>query len=310
MKSAKNVRELIKRVRYKSSDEMHMRTLHDALDAYAKPRKVEGASTHSNIWRTIMKSQFTRYSTAAVVLVAVLFILLNPFGALNRDGVTLADVAEKLERIKSVVIRGPRTYTSLEDPNDVSVIDMTKCYSVQYGYAEKAYEDGELIYHWSANFQKKQVTIVIPYWQRYLRFPLTDDQLEMLERLSITTSLSFFIESGFIESCKSLGSDLIDGIEVEGFEIEDLAFIRVIPKVLINVKSFSGRMWVDAGGLLPVETETEGVLGKCLFTGFEEMHVHEANRFEGYDTDLDEEIFSPVIPDGYMRIDFGALPAS
>ena len=307
MKSVKNVKELIKRVRYKSSDEMHRRTLHDALDAYAKSRKVEGASTHSNIWRTIIKSQVTRYSAAAVVLVAVSFILLNPFGALNRTGVALADVAERLEKLQSVVMRGSRTYTSLEDPNEVSVVDMTKCFSVQYGYAEKAYEDGELIYHWSANFPKKQVTIVIPYWQRYLRFPLTDDQFEILERLSITTSLSFFIESGFIEGCKSLGSDRIDGIEVEGFEIEELTLIESIPKVLINVKSYSGRMWVDAEGLLPVKVEQEGVLGKCLFTGFEEMHVYETNRFEGYDTDLDEEIFNPSIPGGYIRMDVGAL---
>ena len=255
-----------------------------------------------------MKSQIAKYSTAAVVLVAVSLVLLNPFGVLNRDGVALADVKEKLEKIKSVVIRGPRTYTSLEDPNEFDVLDMTKCFSVRYGYAEKAYEDGELIYYWSANFPKKQVTIVIPYWQRYLRFPLTDDQFELLERLSITTSLSFFIESGFIEGCKSLGSDRIDGIEVEGFEIEELTFIKFIPKVLINVKSYRCRMWVDTEGLLPVEWEAEGVLGKCLFTGFEEMHVHETNRFEGYDTDLDEEIFNPSIPDGYMQLDFGALP--
>jgi len=37
------------------------------------------------------------------------------------------------------------------------------------------------------------------------------------------------------------------------------------------------------------------------------MHVHETNRFEGYDTDLDEAIFNPSIPEDYIRIDFGAL---
>ena len=307
MKSAKNVEKLIKRVRYKASAEMHLRTLHDALEAQAKSRRVEWALAHSNIWRTIMKSQIARYSTAAVIIVAVSLILLNPFGSLNRDGVVLADIQENLKKIETVVIRGPRVFTSLEDPNESYQLDTTKYMSTRYGYAEKAYEDGQLIYHWSASIPKKLVTIVIPYWKKYLRFSLTDDQFKMLERLSISGSLSFFLESGYIGGYEELGSDNIDGIEVEGFEVRDLKFMESIPKILVNVQSYRGRMWVGVEDLLPVKTEADVVLGKCLLTEFNDMRLHESNIFESYDVELDEALFDPNIPADHTPLDFGVL---
>jgi hypothetical protein len=308
MKSAKNIKKLIKRVSYKPCAEMHSRTLNDALDALeaqAKSRKVEQALAHSNKWRIIMKSQIARYSTAAIILVTVSLILLNPFGALNSDGIALADVQENLGKIETVVIRGPQVFTSIEDPNESYQLDTTTYMSTKYGYAEEAYEDGQLIYYWSANIPKKLVTIVIPYWKKYLRFPLTEDQFKMLDRLSINGSLSFFLEGGYIGGYEELGPDNINGIEVEGFEIRDLKFLESIPKILVNVQSFQCRMWVGTEDLLPVKTEADAVLGKCLLTEFTDMRVHESNTFESYDVELDEALFDPNIPADHTPLDLG-----
>lgn len=309
MKSVKNVKELMKKVRYKSSDKTYLRTIHDALEAYEKSRKVESVSADSNRWRMIMKSQIATYSTTAVVLIAVSLILLNPFGALNRDGIALADVQEQLEKIETVVIRGPRVFTSLEDPNETFRLDTVKYMSTLYGFTEKAYEDGQLVYHWSASIPKKLVTIVIPYWKTYLRFPLTDDQFQMLERLGITGNPSFFIENGYIDGYEELGSDSIDGIDVEGFEVRDLKFMQYIPTFLVNVNSYRGHMWVGVENLLPVKTEADMILGKCLLTQFTDMRMQESYMFESYDIELDEALFDPDIPAGYIPLDFGILSA-
>ena len=196
-------------------------------------------------------------------------------------------------------------FTSIEDPNESYQLDTTSYMSTQYGYAEKAYWDGQLIYYWSANIPKKMVTIVIPYWKKYLRFPLTDNQFKMLDRLSINGSLSFFLEGDYIGGYEELGPDEINGIKVEGFEIKDLKFLESIPKILVDVKSYNGRIWVGVENLLPVKAEGEAVLGKCLLTEFTEMRVHESSFFESYDVELDEALFDPNIPADHTPLDLG-----
>jgi hypothetical protein len=256
-----------------------------------------------NIWRFIMENKITRYSAAAVIFVAVSLILLNPFGALNRDGVVLANVQENLEKIETVVLRGRCAYTLLDDPNKSFEFDVTKYCSTKYGYAEKAYHNGKFIYHWSANIPKKLAIVVIPVWKKYLYYPLNDVQLKILEMMSPKGIVDLFLNGSYEE----LGRSKIDGIEVEGFEIRDLKFIESIPKFFCDVHEDTTHLWIGVEDLLPVKVEGDGILGKCLFTGFNDVRVYEAYTFESYDIELDEGIFDPNIPADYTPLDFGIL---
>ena len=72
MRSAENIENFIKRVRLKASDQMHKRTLNDALEAQEKSRMAKPAKFELNICRNIIKSPITKLAAAAVIVVAVL----------------------------------------------------------------------------------------------------------------------------------------------------------------------------------------------------------------------------------------------
>jgi len=49
-----------------------------------------------HIWRLIMESKITRYSAAAVIVLAMALVLLSPFGTPGNGGVVLADIQQKV----------------------------------------------------------------------------------------------------------------------------------------------------------------------------------------------------------------------
>ncbi len=105
MRSAKNVEKFIKRVCLKASDQMHERTLNDALAAQEKSSKTKSAKLEPNIWRTIMKSHITKFATAAVLITAVLigiYAFEGPRVALAR---TTEAMRVKLSALKEIIIQ-------------------------------------------------------------------------------------------------------------------------------------------------------------------------------------------------------------
>ncbi|MBN1973980.1 MAG: hypothetical protein JW787_10105, partial [Sedimentisphaerales bacterium] len=71
-------------------------------ESNAKQLKIK---SHKSVWRFIMESKVTRYSAAAVVTLAFILVLSNPFGSSKYGGVVLANVAQKMENIKLFVCK-------------------------------------------------------------------------------------------------------------------------------------------------------------------------------------------------------------
>lgn len=306
MRLGDNVETLIRDLRVldiSTSGEMDQRILSDALGVQEEFKKMRLARTEPNIWGMIMKSQVTRYSAAAVIVIAILVVLLNPFGISKRDGIALADVIRNTEKIETVVKRGHRVFTSLDDPNESVELDITKYYSTQHGYAEKGYLNDKLEYHWSVNTHEKLAVVIIPPWKKYFKSPLTDDQVKILELTSLKGIVDFFLEGDY----EKLGRSTINGIEVEGFEFRDIKLLESFPKILMNIQDIRGRVWIGVQDLLPVKVEADAVLGRCLFTGFEEERLHDVGFFEDYDVELDEGIFCLDIPADYTPLDIDSL---
>ncbi|MHC4156342.1 MAG: hypothetical protein ACYST6_15675, partial [Planctomycetota bacterium] len=229
-----------------------------------------------------MESKITRYSAAAVIVTALSLILLGPLAISTRNGVALGDVSKNMEDVETAVIRGRQVFTLIEDPNQSFEMDTIKYCSTQYGYAEKGLQDGRLLYYWSANVPRKLAIVVIPIPKGIVEL---------------------FLEGGYEE----LGRSTIDGIEVEGFESRELKYMESIPKFFFDIREQTHRLWVGIEDLVPVRHEAEAVLGKCLFTGFNEVRVREECIFESYGIELDEAIFEPNIPADYTPLDFNLL---
>ena len=70
MKSVKDIKQSIRKLKVESSDQIHSRVLDKLLRALDKSKK-QAAVNRPNIWRIIMKSPITKIAAAAVVIVAI-----------------------------------------------------------------------------------------------------------------------------------------------------------------------------------------------------------------------------------------------
>jgi hypothetical protein len=270
------------------------------------------AATHStikpykNFWRFIMKSKVTKYSAVGVVVLALMSILLSPFGTPGNGGVVLADVQRNMAEAETMIILGTKTLTYPGEPNNVfefcgikCQFDLVKYFSKQYGLVEEGYVGDELIYRFTLSRPKRQTLLILPPREKYGIFTSTDKQMQLLENLSPSGLINMFL-AGFH---RKLGRDNINGIEVEVFECKDTEpFIGLLPKFIADIQSLKGKVWIGIEEQLPVRVEGDLFIGKSLITAFNDLNLHEINTFGEYNVELDEEIFDITPPEGYTEI--------
>jgi hypothetical protein len=87
-----------------------------------------------------------------------------------------------------------------------------------------------------------------------------------------------------------LGREIIDGVEVEGIEVNDPGFLTVLTSVF---ESAVGRLWVDVKTNLPVRTEIRGISDNGSIET--KIVAYDFN----WDAELESDVFEPNIPDDY-----------
>jgi hypothetical protein len=261
--------------------------------------------TRTCVWRKIMESRMTRYSAAAVVALAAALVLTNPFGC-ARHGVVLADVQQKVNGIETLIIRGTKTFTHPGEDGKVfefdgikGHFDLVKYFSAQHGLVEEGYVGDELIYRFTFNRPQRQTLLLLPRYKKYGRFPCTDEQMRLLESGTPQGIIDLLTEGGY----KELGRDTIDGVDTEVLEFRDPGtFKDLLPKVIADMQSIKGRVWIGIDQQLPVRVEGDLALGKSLVTMFHELNLHEVNTFGDFNVELDEAIFGTTAPEGYTEL--------
>ncbi len=260
----------------------------------------------SEIWRLIMESKVTRYSAAAVIVLAMALVLLSPFGTPGNGGVVLADVQQKVDGIETMVIRGTKTFTRPGKNGDVFEIDgvkaefdLVKYLSKQHGLVEEGYVGDKLIYRFTFNRPKRQTLLVIPPYKKYGTFTSTDKQMQLLENLTPKGIMHLLMGGDY----KELGRDNINGVEVEVFEFQDTEPIKgLLPKAIFDIQSLKGKVWIGIKEQMPVRVEGDLVIGKSFMSMFHELNLHEVNTLGEYNVELDEDIFDTKPPEGYTEL--------
>jgi hypothetical protein len=258
----------------------------------------------NEIWRFIMESKVTRYSAAAVIVLAMA-VLLSPFGTPGNSGVVLADVQQKVAGIETMIIRGTKTFMRPGADGEVIEIkglkckfDLVKYSSKKLGLVEEGRVDGELIYRVTFNRPKRQSLLVLPPWKKYGKMTSTDEQMKLMENLSPEGIIKMLLAGDH----KELGRDKIDGVEVEGLEFQqpDL-FVALFPKPIFDIQTLKGKVWIGTKEQLPIWVEGDFFFGKSLLTLFNEVRLHEVNVVDKYDVEIDEKIFDTDVPEGYTE---------
>jgi len=263
-------------------------------------------TTIFNVWRFIMESKVTKYSAAAVVALAITLVLLSPFGTPGNSGIVLANVQQKVAGIKTMIIRGTKTFTRPGEDGEVFEFNGIKCQfdlvkysSIKHGLVEEGYVGDELIYRFTFNRPKRQTLLVLPPWKKYGTFTSTDKQMQLLENLTPKGIINLLLE-GFH---RELGRDDINGVEVEVFEFQDTEpFIGLGSKPILDIQSLKGKVWIGIEEQLPVRVEGDFFIGKSLMTMFNDLNLREVNTFGEYNVELDEEIFDIKPPEGYTEL--------
>jgi hypothetical protein len=258
------------------------------------------------IWRFLMESKVTRYSAAAVILLALTLVLFGPFGAPGSGGVVLADVQQKVNGIETLIIRGTKTFTDPGEDGEVfefdgirGEFDLVKYFSAQHGLVEEGYAGGELIYRFTFNRPERQTLLLLPRYKKYGTFPSTDKQMRLLENLTPKGIIDLLREGNY----KELGRDNIKGMETEVFEFQNPGtFKGLLPKTIADIQSMKGKVWIGIDQQLPVRVEGDLTVGKSFMTMFHELNLHEVNTLGDYNIALDDAIFDTTPPEGYTEI--------
>jgi len=260
----------------------------------------------SKIWRFIMESKITRYSAAAVIILAITLVLFGPFWAPGNSNVVLAEVQQRIADTETMIIRGTKTFMHPGEDGDVFEIkgfkaefDLVKYVSKQYGLVEEGYNEGKLIYRITFNRPKRETLLLLPAWKKYGKMPSTDKQIQLMENLTPEGLINMLLGSDY----KELGRDKIDGIEVEGFEFEQPdPFTELGTKPLLDIQSLKGKLWIGIEEQFPIWAEGDFIIGKSFMTLFNDVKLHEFNVIDKYDVELDDKIFETDIPEGYTEL--------
>ncbi|MHC4169057.1 MAG: hypothetical protein ACYSWQ_19060 [Planctomycetota bacterium] len=222
--------------------------------------------------------------------------------ALNGTSIAWADVAERLEGVRSYKAQARRTLTETGQEEPFFECDILRYFSPAHGSVEESYEDGELVMQAYCSIAEKAVLVLFPENKMCWRFDFNEELLSLVEYVNPANTEGIMKLFGS-DRCTRLGSREIDGVTAEGFEVKDVEIFSQVPEFLLNPEDINIRLWVNEETLLPIRIEGEGFVGKGLLTGYMEFTYREVMHNIEYDVEIDESVFDPNIPDDYILID-------
>ena len=120
-----------------------------------------------------------------------------------------------------------------------------------------------------------------------------DDVLILAIALSHDVDPRQWVRRFMAADYQPLGQDVINGVKVEGVEINELGVIRKWSGQT-PIEDYAARLWVDVESLLPVRIEEEGTLGTIRYGGG-------GDRFE-WNAPLTVADIEPDIPGDYTLV--------
>lgn len=278
-----------------SFDEDSLET--DILGAIVREQKtrfnqhVQQASLAMKVRRQLMNNPISKIAVAAIVIAACVLggILVN-----STSSVALADVLAKIETVSVYMFR--TTATTTGEPVEKGAFDLEKPSTVlvskELGYAEKtilamhdADSQSDAVTEMYILPEQKKATVINHKDRQYIEMDFNED---MFARQKGQRDARAIVKNVLNCQYESLGHEVIDGIECEGFGSTDGTYQGgLFGEVKVE-------LWVDVDTYLPVRLETE-----TQVSGNQRMHIV-CDQFQ-WDIKVDAREFDPVIPEGYTN---------
>ena len=157
MRSAENIKRLIKDARIEINPEVKKAALAELINELKKSKITNPAGTKPNIGRIIMKSRITKLAVAAVIIIAVI-LGLNIIGGVNKSGQVFASTIQKIRNARTVTFtmeaqvgqKTLRSENSYKEPGlqraevpgrSVMIIDLIQKKTIFINHLEKDYSE-------------------------------------------------------------------------------------------------------------------------------------------------------------------------
>ena len=233
-----------------------------------------------------MNSKITKFAAAAVIIITVI-LGLNIIGGPDMASVAWADVVKNIEQIRTSIYRSK---TSMEGLSYVKKGALQETegftyYSVGYGMRMDKYENGKIIRidYWIP--KNGAIIRINPQSKTYSRRFFTEEEFRnKFNKRDWNEFIKHFMSFEYTE----LGRHTINGVEVEGVEVND-------PKVMLEsfFESVVVRLWVDVETNLPVRVEMRGTASNGSVKCEQVVDVVELNG------EVETSMFEPNIPRDY-----------
>jgi hypothetical protein len=157
--------------------------------------------------------------------------------------------------------------------------------SEQYGFRMDIYANDKVV-SWFVPAGSDTITTVIPDEKKWTKMPLSESQLQQEQQKD--KDPREYINRFMSRPYKQLGQATIDGITVEGIEVNNP------PTNGEPLENAMGRLWVDVATQLPVRIEIEGTAERNPVQCIMDFRWSQA---------VDPSVFEPNIPSDYTAIE-------
>ena len=292
METAENIEERIRKLyetKLTSNAEMDRKILDNAFEIMDKAIQVN-SNQKQNARRITMRARIVKISIAAAVAVVIL-LGLNLFNAPGVTGVVWAEVVKNVENISTFTYRMQQSEKTV-GKEDMQKSDVMIYNSSELGTRMDTYQ-GRMVKQSTYTLRKEKAIIVVMHLiKKYVRRPLNEAALKEMDEKEPRDVIKKLMSVKY----KKLGRDTIDGIEVEGVEVNDPSIVNSNEA---SFESFACRLWVNVETELPVLLELELVAGK----GDTKKEIKITMNDFQWNKDLDTSIFTPDIPEDYELLE-------
>jgi hypothetical protein len=265
--------------------------LNKVLIAHEKITNKNSAAFEPDIRSKIMKSPITKLA-AAVIIIVVILGLVEFIDTESNSGIVWAEVAKKVETSRGVICRGRDVVIDSRDGGQDGGPDYTMNYLANTKSRYDSYEGDQIIKTFYDDYNTKTVVFIDHVHKSYIK-----KILERMEQNDLWRDPKSLVQKFLSHEHRELGQNTVEGVLCEGIETTDPSFDETNSN--FTVDSLKAQLWVSVETDYPVLLEFEVIR---TVGDNEKVHIKAVMDQFQWDVELDESIFEPNIPAGYMQI--------